>query len=139
VLGAVLALALGLAAPFGPREVVVGAVALLGNAADEHDHRVSVRTEGSCADVVIEHAAETPHDAAREGGARHEHRELCLSRSADALLSKLRVPGADLGGSWRLPIGWLCQPAPATAPASEASAAGAPSDARALRTVVLLV
>jgi hypothetical protein len=118
---------------------VVGAVALLGNAADPHDHRVSVRTEGSCADVVIEHAAETPHDTAQEGGARHEHRELCLSRSADALLSKLPAPGAELGGSWSLPIAWLPQPALVTAPASEGSPAGAPLDARALRTVVLLV
>jgi hypothetical protein len=134
-----LALVLATLAPFGSRPVVAGAAALLGNAADDHEHRVSVRTSGVCADVVIEHDAKTPHDSAREGGARHEHREICLPRGADALLSRLSSAGLAAAGAWSLALAEL----PVRAFTATRLAARSPDRAlpglRALRTIVLVV
>lgn len=138
-LGAALATALVLLTPFAPRTLAAGAVAALGNAAGEHEHRVSVRTSGACADLVIEHAAETPHDTVREEGARHEHREICLARPADALTSNLVSGGSGSGAAWRLPLG--AAPLPPLCPSFAAADLFAPAarGARALRNVVLQI
>ena len=134
-----LALALAMLAPFGPRPVVAGAAALLGDAVDDHAHRVSVRTSGVCSDVVIEHDAEAELGAAKQAGAGHEHREICLSRDADALLSKLTAGEAASAGAFGLEL--------AEIPALTFSAVRlgvpppdrSPPGLRALRTVVLIV
>jgi len=124
--------ALVMLAPFGPRPVVAGAAAWLGNAADDHEHRVSVRTSGVCADVVIE------HDAAKPDGSAHEHREICLSRGADALLSKLSAAGV-VSAAFGLALAPTSARASATAPRAAGLPDRSPPDLRALRTIILRV
>jgi hypothetical protein len=88
---------------------------------------------------VIEHDAETPRDTAGEGDARHEHREICLSRGADALLSKLSAGGSAAAGAWSLALVELPARVFDAARLAARPPERAPSGLRALRTIVLLV